>query len=792
MTVSNDTNKAGPFVGDNAVTSFAFTYKVFAASDLTVILRAADGAETTLVYASDYTVVLNADQDASPGGSITYPISGDELSTNEYLTILRIIDEKQESDITNLGGFYPDIIENMSDRNTMMSQQHHERGERALRISAGSNDAQIASMEIPPGTTDKYPYFDADGLLTLVSDPTGVATGTALSSDSFAGDGSTVAFTLSLEPLSAVAVMVSIDGVTQIPTTDYSVLGTTITFVVAPPNLANIEVRNIGEVKDFADGDQIGLALWPRTASETAAGVTPTDYKFRPGDVLRYGAVIDGATDDTQAFNDAVQSGHGAFCNLGGTANIEGTIVLDGQKSFVGNGALTLERQSGAATTPMLHLYGNWNHFDGGGCFIRNDLYANPTGIVLIGPSLAETYQGTTDVQCYGNTAENFQLRGPENGSNPQDDGAPGIYVHSIRRKLYGAASSDRNPTYDTCLRNVEIVNCDVGIELSTDANRGTFYDVQVRQYKTAAVFLNASYGNQFFGLAFESPLAWTGSATERWAIHLMSQNSGVETDTDAAYAITQAYNNYFNCYCELPSASPSKGRLMNWDAETSANAGHNRFRGPMAVGAGFGKDGQTNYSGLGSNTVMANNFSSDQENTVKYHGWSWRRQDTDPGATFGNANGSSFGTDQVKTFTGRMAQLDESTVYDVITIDDLGPTNAGVLLKLSFIGRDTTNADIHAGEMSWMLSVTGDTVRTPLKIKDFQGNENDENVEWGVAASAGTLGAGYGKYILQLTTGNPAGTGLFYYTWKVEILHGQLLGNPLDWESQITVQNGG
>lgn len=43
----------------------------------------------------------------------------------------------------------------------------------------------------------------------------------------------------------------------------------------------------------------------PRTPAEITASVTPTDYRYEPGNVLRYGAVADGATDCSTAFNAA-------------------------------------------------------------------------------------------------------------------------------------------------------------------------------------------------------------------------------------------------------------------------------------------------------------------------------------------------------------------------------------------------------------------------------------------------------------------------------------------------------
>ena len=50
----------------------------------------------------------------------------------------------------------------------------------------------------------------------------------------------------------------------------------------------------------------IGQLLYPQvTASEVAASVTPTNYAYPPNHVRRYGAVGDGLTDDTAAFNTA-------------------------------------------------------------------------------------------------------------------------------------------------------------------------------------------------------------------------------------------------------------------------------------------------------------------------------------------------------------------------------------------------------------------------------------------------------------------------------------------------------
>lgn len=53
-----------------------------------------------------------------------------------------------------------------------------------------------------------------------------------------------------------------------------------------------------------------GEALWPRTAEEISASITPSNYGYPPGDVKRYGAVGDGANDDSQAILEAMTVAH--------------------------------------------------------------------------------------------------------------------------------------------------------------------------------------------------------------------------------------------------------------------------------------------------------------------------------------------------------------------------------------------------------------------------------------------------------------------------------------------------
>ena len=64
--------------------------------------------------------------------------------------------------------------------------------------------------------------------------------------DTFSGNGSTVAFTMTVAPANTSSIIIAVTGVVQDPST-YSVSGTTLTFSAAPPSgTSNISVRYLG------------------------------------------------------------------------------------------------------------------------------------------------------------------------------------------------------------------------------------------------------------------------------------------------------------------------------------------------------------------------------------------------------------------------------------------------------------------------------------------------------------------------------------------------------------------
>lgn len=188
MTVSSTTRKAGPFLGNGVTTSFPFTFKVFAASDLALTLYDANGSGTDLVLNSHYTVSLNADQDASPGGTITYPRAGSPMAAGYSLVALDVTGATQGTELTSLGRFVPRVIENALDRVTILAQQLQEKVGRALVVPSTESGpgGMLASAAARAG---RFLGFDADGAPTMLS---GTGADAALRTDLVAATGSTL------------------------------------------------------------------------------------------------------------------------------------------------------------------------------------------------------------------------------------------------------------------------------------------------------------------------------------------------------------------------------------------------------------------------------------------------------------------------------------------------------------------------------------------------------------------------------------------------------------------------
>jgi hypothetical protein len=191
MAVSSTNRKAGPFLGNDVTITFPFVFKVFLTSDLLVeAIQAGALDSTVLVLDSDFTAALNPDQDTDPGGSIT--LTAGPLATGHRLVITSDVPQLQEVNLTNLGGFFPDVLNGEFDRLTILIQQLQVEQARTIKFPL-TDPAEV--VELPPAEqrAGKFLYFGSDGTISLIS---GSPVGTALFSGVLAGtkDGSNKVF----------------------------------------------------------------------------------------------------------------------------------------------------------------------------------------------------------------------------------------------------------------------------------------------------------------------------------------------------------------------------------------------------------------------------------------------------------------------------------------------------------------------------------------------------------------------------------------------------------------------
>jgi hypothetical protein len=156
MTINSETRVAGPFEGNDSATVFPFTFKVFAEDELYVV-RAADSVETVLVLDTDYTVDLNPDQNAAPGGEVTLVAP---LATDSTLTFTSDLEALQPLDLTNQGGFYPRVINNAFDRVTILIQQLKSVVSRTLKFPL--SDGPVGDLPGRDARAGRVLAFDPD------------------------------------------------------------------------------------------------------------------------------------------------------------------------------------------------------------------------------------------------------------------------------------------------------------------------------------------------------------------------------------------------------------------------------------------------------------------------------------------------------------------------------------------------------------------------------------------------------------------------------------------------------
>ena len=120
-------------------------------------------------------------------------------------------------------------------------------------IDDGNNLPKILKFSAAPAASETI-YVSHRGIGTFTRKPPAGSVGAnelasdlkTFTTDTFTGNGSTAAYTLSEEPANSNGIMVFVDGILQKASTNYSLSGTTLTFTANVANNAEIEVKHLG------------------------------------------------------------------------------------------------------------------------------------------------------------------------------------------------------------------------------------------------------------------------------------------------------------------------------------------------------------------------------------------------------------------------------------------------------------------------------------------------------------------------------------------------------------------
>jgi len=175
MTIATTVRTAGPFTGTGAVVAYPFAFKIFQASDLQVTRINAAGVAVIVALTTGYVASINPNQDVSPGGSLTLTSA---LLVGETLQVTSDVPTTQPASLTNLGGFFPKVIENALDRLTIIIQQLTVSLGQALRVPEPLGVLELPAVAL---RANRLLSFDSAGNPIASAPVAGTATALAIS-----------------------------------------------------------------------------------------------------------------------------------------------------------------------------------------------------------------------------------------------------------------------------------------------------------------------------------------------------------------------------------------------------------------------------------------------------------------------------------------------------------------------------------------------------------------------------------------------------------------------------------
>ena len=249
MTVTNTTAR-NQYTATAGQTVFAYTFEVYDKDDLVVLQNS-----TTLSEGSNYTV-SGVGNDS--GGNITLVVGA---AAGDVITIYRDMALERTTDYQNSGDFLAAEVNEDFDRLWLAIQQNATTDSRSVRKPVLDLDSINMELPVASGRSHRLLGFDSTGAVEAV-DYLKAQEVTILTEDTFTGDGTTTAFTLSTAPVTGRLLQITIDGIMQ-AISSYTLSGLVVTFSEAPPFNAAIEVRKFIRNSDVI-GDITAGYCWHR------------------------------------------------------------------------------------------------------------------------------------------------------------------------------------------------------------------------------------------------------------------------------------------------------------------------------------------------------------------------------------------------------------------------------------------------------------------------------------------------------------------------------------------------
>ena len=165
MTISSTTVK-NSYSGNGTLDTFNYTFKIFANTDIQVIIRDADANETVKSLTTHYTVTGAG---SGSGGTVVFT-SGNIPNNTETVVLRRALPQTQAIDYIANDPFPAESHEEGLDRSMMAIQQLQEEVDRSLKLSRTNT---MNTTEFTVGTTDragKVLGFDNSGELSVTTE----------------------------------------------------------------------------------------------------------------------------------------------------------------------------------------------------------------------------------------------------------------------------------------------------------------------------------------------------------------------------------------------------------------------------------------------------------------------------------------------------------------------------------------------------------------------------------------------------------------------------------------------